>query len=144
MAIGIGATGGAGPAASLPETALLDAVLLDAVLLDPASLRGAGGAGAVATTGEACGADGATTVAPGPDNTRFTFKLLSGSMMTLAYNLRAVTSWMSSRSGSCWKSIPDTSTRSQLMKSSCNALSTVWRPATLTLPANSSAGFVPP
>src|SRR5712675_482374 len=112
MAIGIGATGGAGPAASLPETALLDAplldaVLLDAVLLDPASLRGAGGAGAVATTGEACGADGATTVAPGPDNTRFTFKLLSGSMMTLAYNLRAVTSWMSSRSGSCWKSIPD-------------------------------------
>src|ERR1700737_315191 len=102
IAIGIGAAAGAGPVAILSEAALLDAGL-------PRGAAGAG-AGAVAATGELPAAAGATTVAPGPANTRFTFKLVSGSIMTRAYGLLAVTSWMSRRSGSCWKVIPDTST----------------------------------
>src|SRR3979490_2885155 len=85
IAIGIGAraAAGAGPAATWPETALPGAGLA----------RGAagGGVGAGARAGAPPGGPregaGATTVAPGPDNTRFTFKLVSGSMMTRAYSL---------------------------------------------------------
>src|ERR1700733_9294473 len=98
--MGIGAAAGAAP---LPDPALLDATFLDAALLDAALLdaapldaapldatwaRGAAGAGAgaaVAPPGDLPGAAGAMTVAPGPASTRFTFKLLSGSMMMRAY-----------------------------------------------------------
>ena len=48
------------------------------------------------------GGAGAISVAPGPARTRFTFRLVSGSIMTRAYNLRAVTCSMPNLSGSCW------------------------------------------
>src|SRR5882724_10869437 len=57
-------------------------------------VRGSGTAGAgaaVAATGGPVSPLGATTVAPGPANTRFTLMDSSGSMMTRAYSLRAVT-----------------------------------------------------
>src|SRR3984957_10083729 len=98
---------------------------------------------AVAATGAPGGA-GAITVAPGPASTRVTFKLLSGSTMTRAYNLRAVTCSMASRSGSRWKLIPDNSRRSQLTKSSCKALSIVWTPATLISEDTCSVGLPAP
>src|SRR5260221_13748899 len=61
----------------------LPAALLEATLPDAALPRGVAGtgAGAVAATGAPPGAGAATTVAPGPANTRFTFKLVSGSIM---------------------------------------------------------------
>jgi hypothetical protein len=116
IAIGIGSAAGADPFpdpalldatsldaalldAALLDAALLDAALLDAALLDAALLgatwaRGAAGTGAgaaVTATDDLRGAAGTMTVAPGPANTRFTFELVSGSMMTRAYGLRAVT-----------------------------------------------------
>ena len=86
MTMGIGAVAGA------PAGAGFTARLLDA---------GAGLMGAVASTGAPRGAPGTTSVAPGPAMTRFTFKLLSGSIMTRAYSLPTVTCSMSSRSGAC-------------------------------------------
>ena len=80
----------------------------------------------------------------GPASIRFTFKVVSGSMMTRAYGLRATICAISSRSGSCWNFKPTTSTRSQLMKSSRSALSTVCRSATLTSPVSCTAGFFEP
>src|ERR1700676_2571438 len=157
MAIGMVASAGAGAgfpaccvAADLSGADLLGAGLGAAGLV-AAGLVGAGlvaaasaSTGAVVATGLPPGCAGATTVAPGPANTRFTFKLVSGSMMMRAYSLRAVTWSISSRSGLCWKFIPDTSKRSQLIKSSCNALSTVWTPAMLILDDICSVGLSPP
>src|SRR5258706_16151333 len=60
----------------------LPAALLEATLPDAALPRGVAGTGAVAVavavaaTGAPPGAGAATTVAPGPANTRFTFKLV--------------------------------------------------------------------
>src|ERR1700734_2232443 len=84
----IGAAAGAGAlAVILPARGLFVASLAAAVL--PAGAAGAGGA--VCATGSPPGTAGATTVAPGPAITRVTFKVRSGSMMTRAYSLRAVT-----------------------------------------------------
>src|SRR5882762_1231266 len=96
IAIGIDgdAAAGGGIAETLLDAALLDPALLDAALLeatlpdaalDAATAPGSAGGGAVAATGSPPEPSGATTVAPGPANTRFTFKLLSGSTMTRAY-----------------------------------------------------------
>src|ERR1700688_4367205 len=94
MAIGMVASAGAGAGfpACCVAAGLLGAGLLGAGLV-AAGLVGAGSAstGAVAATGLPPGCAGTTTVAPGPANTRFTFKLVSGSMMMRAYSLRAVT-----------------------------------------------------
>src|SRR6266436_6102224 len=77
IAIGIGgdAAAAAGPAATLVEASLPDAALP----------RGAAGSVAVVATGAPPEPSGATTVAPGPANTRFTFKLVSGSIMKREY-----------------------------------------------------------
>src|ERR1700676_5122859 len=96
MAIGMVASAGAGAgfpvccvAADLSGADLLGAGLVAAGLV-AAGLVAAGSAstGAVVATGLPPGCAGATTVAPGPANTRFTFKLVSGSMMMRAYSLR--------------------------------------------------------
>src|SRR5258708_12745218 len=110
IAIGIGgvAAAGGGLAAILLDAALLEATLLEATLPGAALARGSAGAGAVAATGSPPEPSGATTVAPGPANTRFTFKLVSGSIMTPAYSFRPVTCWMSTPSVSSWHVIPPT------------------------------------
>src|ERR1700690_3209271 len=74
---GSGGAGGAGPAGAR---------------FLPARGSGAAGAGAaVAATGGPVVPLGAVTVAPGPANTRFTLMDSSGSIITRAYSLRAVT-----------------------------------------------------
>src|SRR5450755_3924618 len=62
----------------------------------------AGAAAAASLAGEAAAVGGAF----GPASTRFTFKVVSGSMMTRAYGLRATICAISIRSGSCWKFKP--------------------------------------
>src|SRR5580658_567174 len=79
----IGAPAGAGAlAATLPARDLLAADL---------RVGATGADGAVCATGSPPETTGATTVAPGPAITRVTFKLRSGSIMTRAYSLRAMT-----------------------------------------------------
>src|ERR1039458_5493920 len=54
---------------------------------------------ATALSALGAGAAGVPAALPGPVNTRFTFKVLSDSMMTRAYGLVATISVMASRSG---------------------------------------------
>src|ERR1700674_486116 len=83
---------GAAFGAAAAEVAATGAAPRRCLGLLPARGSGAAGAGAaVAATGGPVFPLGATTVAPGPANTRFTLMDSSGSTMTRAYSLRAAT-----------------------------------------------------
>src|SRR5882757_1535508 len=86
---------GAAVGAAAADVAVAAVPFPAAGFLARAAGSGAVGAGAAVAAVAAIGGPvfplGATTVAPGPVNTRFTLMDASGSMMTRAYNLRAVT-----------------------------------------------------